>query len=49
MIITRRRLDVERHVASSSTMEVYGERETLLDDLILEIDDHGERNRAEKD
>ena len=49
MIIARFRLDVKRNVASSGIMELYGELETLLDDLLLKIDEHGERERAGKD
>ena len=38
MIISNQRLDVKRNAEDSGTTEVYEEHETLLDDLILEIE-----------
>lgn len=48
-MISRRRLGVKRNAASSGITKVHEQRETLLDDLILEIDEHTEGERAEKD
>ena len=48
MITTRRRAEVKRTAVASGIVEVYGEREVLLDDLILEMDEHFEQDRAEK-
>ena len=48
MILSKRRAEVKLTAAASGIVEVYGEKETLLDDLILEIDEHSEQERAEK-
>ena len=48
VLIGKRRLDNKKSIASSGQVEVYAERETLLSDLILEIDEHVEEERAAK-
>ena len=48
VLIGKRRLDNKKSIAPSEQGEVYAERETLLDDLILEIDEHVEEERAAK-
>ena len=47
-LIGKRWLDNKKSIASSVQVEVYAEQETLLDDLILEIDEHMEEERGAK-
>ena len=49
VILCKRREDVKRTAWLSGIVEVYGEKETLADDLILGIDEHAEEERAAKD
>ncbi|PXF49215.1 hypothetical protein BWQ96_01004 [Gracilariopsis chorda] len=48
-IISEHRKAVNCNAVASGIIEVRGERETLLDDLILEIDEFEERRRTERD
>ena len=48
VLIGKRRADNKKSIASSGQVEVYAERETLIDDPILEIDEHMEGERAVK-
>ena len=48
VLIGKRRSDNKKSIASSGQVEVYAERETLLDGLILEIEEHVEEERAAK-
>ena len=49
VILCKRREDVKRTAGLSGIVEVYGEKETLADDLILGIDEHTGEERAAKD
>ena len=48
ILMVKWRLDNEKHIVSSQQVKLYAEREMLLDDLILEIDEHMEDERAAK-
>ena len=41
-------MDNKKSIASSGQVEVYAGQKALLDDLILEIDEHVEEKRAAK-
>ena len=47
-IVSRRRKAVKENAAASGIVEVYGEKETLLDDIILEMDEKAADNREER-
>lgn len=47
-IISSRRDHLKQNVTSSGICEIYGKKETFLDDLILEMDEKDERERTEK-
>ena len=48
-LVQQRRQAVKVNLAASGIIEPHGDKEVLLDDLILEIDEKEEASRAEKD
>ena len=47
MIISKRLAEVKMTAAASGILEVYGEKEILQEDIILEIDEHSEQEHEE--
>ena len=48
-LISDHRTAVKRNINASGIIEVRGEREVLLDDIVLAVDENDEKRRAERD